>query len=101
MRMNGSEYFRGVAVAEYFRSLPCPLIELHLHDNSGEKDDHGHFGFGTVPIDEVAKALKDMKFDGVCTIEIVPAFHGSTPEESKDRAVESLNLWRSLIQLDQ
>jgi sugar phosphate isomerase/epimerase len=99
--MNNSDYFRGLSVAEYFRRLPCPLVELHLHDNNGETDEHGHFGFGTIPIAEIVKALRDMEFDGICTFEVVPEFHGSTPEESKDKAVESLNTWRSLMQAGQ
>jgi len=98
MRMKGSEYFGGMSVSEYFGSLPLPLVEVHLHDNNGEKDQHGHFGFGSVPFPEIVDALNDMEFDGVCTIEIMPSFHGRTPQESKGDAIQSLEYWRSLIQ---
>jgi hypothetical protein len=47
--------------------------------------------------DAVAAALKVIAFDGVCTIEIAPKFHSSTPEESKPRALESLATWKRLI----
>lgn len=98
MRLHGSAYFSELSVVEYFERLPCPLVEVHLHDNNGKKDQHGHFGFGTVPFDEVASALKSIEFAGVCTIEIAPRFHCSTPEESKGKAVESLHSWRALME---
>ena len=97
LRMKNSNYFSGLSVGEYFRALPCRLVEVHLHDNNGEKDQHGHFGFGNVPLAEVARSLKAIAFDGVCTIEIAPGFHGSTPPESKGKAVQSLELWRQWI----
>jgi len=93
VRMSGSEYFSGMSVAEYFRRLPLPLVEVHLHDNNGERDQHGHFGFGSVPFPDIAAALKGMAFDGVCTIEIAPTFHGRTPQESKEDAMQSLEHW--------
>lgn len=97
MRMKRSAYFSGMSVRDYFARLPCRIVEVHLHDNSGERDEHGHLGMGSVRFDEVASALREIGFDGVCTIEIAPGFHGSTPEESKPRAQESLLMWRKLL----
>ncbi len=97
MRMRNPGPFRGMPVTEYFSRLPVPLAEVHLHDNNGEKDQHGHFGFGTVPFGEVAGALKRLAFDGVCTIEIAPTFHGSTPAESRPKALASLAIWDDLM----
>jgi hypothetical protein len=98
MRMKGSDYFGTISVSEYFDRLPLPLVEVHLHDNNGEKDQHAHFGFGNVPFPEIADALVNMEFDGVCTIEIAPSFHGRTPSESKGDSMQSLRCWRNLIQ---
>jgi len=97
MRMKRSPYFSSLSIEEYFRRLPCPLVEVHVHDNHGLKDEHGHLGLGTVPFAEVAAALTKVNFRGVSTIEIAPSFHGSTPEESKPRAFESLRLWKALF----
>ena len=36
----------------------------------------------------------------MCTIEIAPKVHGSTPEQSKGEAVRSLEIWRGLMQGD-
>ena len=100
IRRKTSDYFGRMSIREYFRALPCPLVEVHLHDNNGEKDQHGHFGFGNVPFADVAQSLNDLCFDGVCTIEIVPGSNGSTPRESQGKAVDSLALWRKLFRPD-
>jgi sugar phosphate isomerase/epimerase len=97
MRMSRPGYFAGLSASEYFRRLPVRLVEIHLHDNNGQRDQHAHFGFGSVPFAEVAAALKAITFDGVATIEIAPGFHERTPEESKPDAVRSLQEWRRLI----
>ncbi len=96
MRMTGEEYFSGMSVADYFRRLPSPLVEVHLHDNNGKRDQHAHFGFGSVPFPDIAGVLRAMRFNGVCTIEIAPTFHGRTPEESKIDAIRSLKQWQAL-----
>jgi len=97
MRMQGHDYFRGMTVADYFRGLPVRLVEVHLHDNNGERDQHAHFGFGSVPFTDIASALKQMHFGGVCTVEIAPAFHDRTPQDSKLDAIRSLEQWLKLM----
>jgi sugar phosphate isomerase/epimerase len=96
MRLTGGGYFEGMSVADYIGRLPLPIVEVHLHDNNGQKDEHGHFGLGNIDFGEVAAALKSVGFDGVSTIEIAPSFHGSTPAESKPRARESLERWKAI-----
>ncbi len=97
MRMKGAGAFGGMSIGEYFRRLPLAPVEIHLHDNDGLKDQHGHFGFGSVPFEEVAAALGELAFDGVCTIEVAPGFHGRTPLESKVDAIRSMERWRELM----
>jgi sugar phosphate isomerase/epimerase len=99
IRRSQSPYFGARTIAEYFQRIPVPIMELHLHDNDGSKDQHGHFGFGTVPFKEVAEAVTGIGFDGMSTIEVAPGFHGSTPEASWDKAVASLERWRELLGL--
>jgi len=97
LRRSGDPRFAGVSVADYVAGPALPLVEVHLHDNHGERDEHGHLGHGNVPFDEVAAALRAVGFDGVSTIEIAPSFHGSTPEASRERAIESVAAWRALL----
>ncbi len=88
--------FRGMSPQEYLSRIPLRIVEAHIHDNLGEKDSHGHFGFGNLDFPRIAEALKAVGFDGISTIEIAPSFHGSTPQESKPLARQSLEIWRGL-----
>lgn len=96
MRLRAGGYFEGQSVMDYFRRLPLPVVEVHLHDNSGPKDEHGHFGLGNIDFGQVAGALKAIGFQGISTIEIAPAFHGSNPAESRPRSKDSLDAWKWL-----
>jgi sugar phosphate isomerase/epimerase len=95
-RQRDNSGFKGMSPLEYLSRIPLPIIEAHIHDNMGDKDSHGHFGFGNVDFPAVARALKEVGFDGISTIEIAPSFHGSTPTQSKPFARQSLDIWRSL-----
>ena len=96
IRVRTDGYHRDVSVAEYFARVPLPVVEIHLHDNGGSKDEHGHFGLGNIDFEEVARALKAIGFQGISTIEIAPSFHGSTPAESKPHSRASLTAWKAL-----
>lgn len=96
MRRTGEPYFSALSVQQYVEAAPLPIIEVHLHDNAGQKDSHGHFGFGTICFPDVAAALAKAGFDGVSTVEIAPAFYGLTAEQAMPHAAESLAVWRRL-----
>jgi sugar phosphate isomerase/epimerase len=96
MRIHLTDYFGSLAPADYIRRVPLPIVEIHVHDNLGEKDTHAPIGFGNVDFEAVARGLREVGFDGVSTIEIAPSFHGSTPAASKPRARESLEKWREI-----
>ena len=88
--------FMGLGPSEYLSGIPLPIVELHIHDNHGAKDSHGHLGFGNLDFAAVTNALKSVGFEGVSTIEIAPSFHNSTPKLSKPLAKTSLDTWTSL-----
>ena len=96
LRTRQADYFRNMTPADYIRRVPLPIIEVHVHDNKGERDSHAPIGFGDVPFAEIAPALREAGFDGISTIEIAPSFHGSTPAASKPKAMESLERWRAI-----
>ncbi|MEN6547006.1 MAG: TIM barrel protein [Armatimonadia bacterium] len=98
MRVTAQPYFHRLGVAEYILGLPLPILEVHVHDNHGDRDSHAHLGFGSGDFETMAAALRDKGFAGVSTIEIAPTFHGSTPAEDRPRAQESLKLWRNLLE---
>ena len=90
-------YFSALTPSEYLARLPVPLIEVHVHDNAGDQDSHSPLGSGNIPFEAVAQGLHGIGFDGVSTIEIAPSFHGSSPEESRPRAKDSLEQWRRRV----
>ncbi len=96
IRLTDGGYFEGVSVADYFADLPLPVIEVHLHDNNGLRDQHGHFGMGSVPFEEVGAALKSLGFDDVSTVEIAPAHYDMEPDKARPLAGESVRMWREL-----
>ena len=96
LRLTGGGYFEGVGILDYMERSPLPVVEVHLHDNDGQRDQHGHFGLGNISFAEVASALKSISFDGVSTIEIAPSLHGASHEESKVQSCESLRRWKEL-----
>lgn len=98
IRRSRGGYFKGIGPAEQISRLPLPVIEVHVHDNAGDRDAHAPLGDGSLPVDEAARGLAAAGFDGVSTIEIAPGFHGSTPAESKPRARESLERWRRAVE---
>ena len=96
LRLRRWSYYQSLSVADTITRIPIPIVEAHLHDNNGEGDQHGHFGFGNVDFAAVAEALRSVGFEGVSTVEIAPSFHNSTPAASKPHSQASLAEWRAL-----
>ncbi len=96
MHLSSERHYAGMTVAEYFRMLPLPVIELHLHDNNGHRDQHGWFGMGTLDFGAVAAAAAEIGFSGVSTIEIAPFMHESNPADDRPHARTTLDEWKAL-----
>lgn len=77
--------------------IPMPIIEVHLHDNKGQKDDHMYLGYGNLPLDAVVEGLKKHGFDGFVTVEIIR--RQWSEEQAFQYAVDSrdqfLRLWNA------
>lgn len=54
------------------RTLPVPLLEVHLSDNGGDHDAHASLGTGTLPLHAFVQGLQAVGFDGIATVERVP-----------------------------
>lgn len=70
----------GMDIAEQVRLLGSHIRALHIHDNSGEKDQHLYPGRGVIPWKDFAQALKDVGFSGVFSLETNPAGGLAEPE---------------------
>ena len=86
------------APAEFLGGLPVPLLELHIHDNDGLKDQHGPIGYGSLDFAELAAAVKTVGFDGVSTSEAAPSLHGREPAQSLEEMSTTITAWRRLME---
>jgi len=57
------------SMAEFTAALPVPVVEVHLHDNHGEKDDHLMPGEGDADLPTAFGALRQRGYAGPVTIE--------------------------------
>ena len=98
MRLRMHPYFQQTDAAGYIRNVPVPIHEVHIHDNDGTRDQHCHPGQGNCDLAGAARGLRDVGFDGICTVEVAPTFHGATPADSWPALPRSLQAWQQLMQ---
>jgi sugar phosphate isomerase/epimerase len=58
------------SIADGIRVLGDNLVHLHIHDNSGESDDHLPPGKGKIEFEPILKALDEIDYRGVGILEI-------------------------------
>lgn len=54
----------------FIRRFGDRIDHLHISDNRGKRDDHIRLGKGTVDLRGIARALKDIGYNGTATLEI-------------------------------
>ena len=60
---------RKVGLEEWFAALGALMGEVHIHDNSGTRDDHAPIGDGTIDFDLYFRLLEQYAPDALWTIE--------------------------------
>ncbi len=87
------DFIRAFATKEF------PIFEIHLHNNDGVDDLHYFFDDGTLDIGLIAKVLRDIKYDGILTIESAPGFKFECKyPESDKRILETFEQWKNLCE---
>lgn len=61
--------FSAVPLSEWLDALGPYLREVHLHDNDGQSDSHGHIGSGKVPFEELFQYLLETGTRPLLTLE--------------------------------
>jgi sugar phosphate isomerase/epimerase len=56
--------------ADTIRALGDRLEIIHAHDNNGNTDQHNPIGLGIIDWDDVVKALKEINYKGVFSLEV-------------------------------
>lgn len=59
------------SLVKYVETFKNKIKHLHLHDNSGERDEHGQMGTGTIDFDTYFKALKSVEYTGLYGSEVL------------------------------
>jgi sugar phosphate isomerase/epimerase len=77
------------------RTMGPRLWGVHLHDNDGVEDGHYLPGMGTVPFEEVARTLAEVRFPGAFMLEV----YRDTAEVRRDLTPERLRHIRRLQRL--
>jgi sugar phosphate isomerase/epimerase len=72
------------AIAAYLDALPLPVLDLHVHDNDGEGDQHLALGDGTLPYADLFSALRARGYAGLVTAEVTPELNGLNPDRPED-----------------
>jgi sugar phosphate isomerase/epimerase len=96
-RLRSVDYWRDITPEEYIAAVPVPIIEIHVHDNDGVRDDHAYIGYGNGDFEAMARGLRAIGFDGVSTIEVCRQGHQSAPAEARLSACRSLEAWRAAL----
>ena len=61
--------FGKISMEEWFRDLGAHIVETHIHDNTGARDDHAPLGTGTVDFPLFFSLMERYAPDAVWTIE--------------------------------
>ena len=77
-----------------------PIFEMHLHNNDGVEDVHWFLEQGGMDIPAVAKALKEMGFNGVLTVESAPGFRFECRGKDADEGIgRTLEYWKRCCEI--
>lgn len=85
------------AVEAYLKGIPSEIVELHVHSNDGTKDQHAPPYAPNADMVTAARVLREIGFDGISTIELVPKWCGMPPEEIIPACRRSLEYWSDLL----
>ena len=83
-----------------FESKEHPIFEMHLHNNDGVDDLHWFLEQGSMDVPAVARALKEMEFDGVLTVESAPGFRFECRGKDADEGIgRTLEYWKKCCEI--
>ena len=86
----GHELSLGLSPAEAVRLAGKDLQVLHVHDNDGNRDRHLIPGMGVADWMDFYKALNEVGFDGVFSLEA--GFNGFLPGMPMDTKIKALKV---------
>ncbi|GEM_PF-4144146 len=79
------------------QAFPLKIIEMHVHNNFGVKDDHFATDNGTAPIKKVLGQLEAVGYDGVMTVETVPGWYDIVDEAADKLILDTFETTKKMI----
>lgn len=58
------------AIGDYVRQLPLEILDVHVTDNLGLRDEHRHVGYGSLDVPALLAALAERGYAGPLTVEV-------------------------------
>lgn len=92
-----TEYVGYEEFLKAFQSKTFPIYEVHLHNNDGVDDLHLFLEDGTLDMKIIADILKELKYDGIVTIESAPGFRFACAGAMADEGIiKTYNYWKNI-----
>ena len=89
---DATHFYRTLAAKEF------PIFEIHLHNNDGVSDLHWFLEEGSLDVPAVAKALSELDFQGVLTVESAPGFRFECRGTDADEGIrKTLEFWKACL----
>ncbi|QAA33440.1 TIM barrel protein [Clostridium manihotivorum] len=86
-------YVQQESITSYFDKLKDKMYHMHVVDSDGASDTHLMPGEGNIPLKELMEEIKEIKYDGTITIELVTAYIN----EPRLYAKKAINNIKSLL----
>jgi sugar phosphate isomerase/epimerase len=62
----------GIGMGKAIEDLGEHLVEVHVSDNRGKRDDHTLPGAGSIDWDDFLEAISGIRYDGILCFELMP-----------------------------
>lgn len=88
--------------AERASMIPLPIYEVHVHDNSGESDEHLPLGRGALPLERIVEGLRENSAGAVWTLEFRLALRGEVDladERVRRTVLDSMGRLRRAVRI--
>lgn len=84
-----------------FRTKEFSIYEIHMHNNDGVSDLHQFLENGKLNVQAVAAVLRDLKWDGVLTIESAPGYTFPCYGDDADKGIlATYEIWKSCTYIE-
>ena len=90
---DATHFYSALAAKEF------PIFEMHLHNNDGVSDLHWFLEEGSLDVPAVARAIRELDFQGILTVESAPGFRFECRGADADEGIrKTLDYWKVCLE---